>query len=714
MGADNWLQESRLDSRFAPLLQLGSLAILDFTGLILAANQSFCEMLGYPSGDLVGRKVLEVTYPEDRDLGRELMRQAMAGEIQNYSLEKRYLRRDGSHFWAQLSGAILSDPQTGQPQYFASMIQDIDARKKAEFALAEAESRWHFALESAGQGVWDYRVAEGKTFYSKTWKAIIGYEENEIADAGELWQSFVHPDDLPRVMASDKDHLAGLTPYFECEFRMRHKQGHWVWISDRGKVIARAAYGRPLRMIGTHTDISARKAADDAIRETGERYRLLADNSTDMIMRVRKSGRRVYVSPACRRLLGWEPEEMLDIPTSGALHPEDVASLTAQWLGGFESDEAMVLTYRMRRKDGGYVWVESISRALPVAPNEKPERILVVRDIDRRVAAEQKLKDSEARHRLLAEFATDMVFQLDCDLVRSYVSPACREILGYEPEELLGIAPAAMAHPDDAERVAGIFGSLIAGDLERASISNRIRHRDGRWVWVDTELRLLRDAQRGTPTGIIGSLRDASKRKEAEDRLEQDNRQLASQAAKDGLTGLLNRRSFDEALDREFRRAKRESTPLGLVMIDVDKFKSFNDLYGHPAGDACLRSVSAAIAGMLQRPGDSAARYGGEEFAVLLPNTDEAGAIEVAERIRIAVKELKRQHSGTRRNCVTISAGAAAIASGATLSSADGLVQAADCALYAAKHAGRDHVIGATSLDRAVSGQGLPLGEARG
>jgi PAS domain-containing protein len=79
MGADNWLQESRLDSRFAPLLQLGSLAILDFTGLILAANQSFCEMLGYPSGDLVGRKVLEVTYPEDRDLGRELMRQAMAG-----------------------------------------------------------------------------------------------------------------------------------------------------------------------------------------------------------------------------------------------------------------------------------------------------------------------------------------------------------------------------------------------------------------------------------------------------------------------------------------------------------------------------------------------------------------------------------------------------------------------------------------------------------
>jgi diguanylate cyclase (GGDEF)-like protein len=211
----------------------------------------------------------------------------------------------------------------------------------------------------------------------------------------------------------------------------------------------------------------------------------------------------------------------------------------------------------------------------------------------------------------------------------------------------------------------------------------------------------LRDSQLGTPTGILVSLRDVSKRKEAEDRLEEDNRKLASQAARDGLTGLLNRRSFDEALSREFRRSKRESRPLGLIMLDVDKFKSFNDLYGHPAGDACLRSVSAAITGMLQRPGDCAARYGGEEFAILLPNTDEAGAIEVAERIRLAARALKRQHAGTRANCVTISAGAASVVPGAALASADGLVQTADRALYAAKRAGRDQVVGASSLDSA-------------
>jgi PAS domain S-box-containing protein len=306
---------------------------------------------------------------------------------------------------------------------------------------------------------------------------------------------------------------------------------------------------------------------------------------------VRKSGRRVYVSPACRGLLGWEPEEMLDIPTAGALHPDDVASLTEQWLGGFESDEAMVLTYRMRRKDASYVWVESISRALPVVPGERPERILVVRDIDRRVAAEQKLKDSEARYRLLAEFATDIVFQLDRDLVRRYVSPACREILGYEPEELVGVKAAGAAHPDDAEALLGVLRSLISGEQDRASMSCRMRHRNGHWLWVDAEFRLLRDSQRAMPTGILVSLRDVSKRKEAEDRLEEDNRKLASEAARDGLTGLLNRRSFDEALKREFRRSKRESKPLGLVMLDIDKFKSFNDLYGHPAGDACLRAV---------------------------------------------------------------------------------------------------------------------------
>jgi diguanylate cyclase (GGDEF)-like protein/PAS domain S-box-containing protein len=695
---DAWRRDPRFDSCFAPILQLASFAIVDFSGRIVAVNQPVCETLGYEAEELVGNSVMALTHPDHRDRGPEILRQALASEIKTYSVEKRLVRRDGSSFWALVSGTVICDPQTNEPQFLASLIQDIDARKKAEVEAAAMDSRWRFALETAGQGIWDYRVEEARTFYSDTWKALIGRKGDEVSDSSEAWQAFVHPDDLPRVLTADKDHLAGATPHFECEFRMRHKDGHWVWILDKGKVVERDAIGRPLRMIGTYTDISAIKAAEELLRQTSERFKLLAENATDVIMRVNRGGRRLYVSPACRRLLGWEPEEMLGISTRDALHPDDVAALAKPWMRAFESDQAVTLTYRMRRKDGRYIWVESISRALPTVEGETPERILVVRDIDQRVAAEQKLKDSEARYRLLAECATDMIFQLDHDLKRRYVSPACREVLGYAPDEMLGAVPVAMVHPDDAERVARVFQSVIAGEVERASVNNRIRHRDGRWIWVDAELRLLRDSQTGAPSGIVGSLRDVSERKEAEERLEQENRQLALQAAKDGLTGLLNRRAFDETLQREFRRSIRESGRIGLIMIDVDDFKSFNDLRGHSAGDACLRSVGAAIAGALQRPGDCAARYGGDEFVVLLPNTNEAGALEVAERVLLAVKRLGIDHSETRKHRITVSAGAASVNSDPATTDPDALVQAADRALYAAKRAGRDAVVGAAAL----------------
>ncbi len=702
MNLQSWLREPGRDPRFATLLQLGSLAVLDLQGVILAANERFGNLLGYSPCELAGRSILDFTYEKDRELGEDLLRRTAAGEIDAYDIERRYLRKDGSHFWALLSGSMLRDLQTNEPQLFASMIQDIDAKKRAELALAETETRWSFALESARQGVWDHRIAERRTFRSATWKAMLGYEPHEISDASDAWLALMHPDDLPRVAELDKEQLAGRAKDFECEFRMRHKQGHWVWILDRAKIVERGADGLPTRIIGTHTDVSAQKAFEKLLRETGEQYRVLADNSSDMILRVNAAGQRLYASPACRRLLGWEPNEMLAISSHESIHPEDAAAMPGGLKGVLESRDEFALIHRMRRKDGTYVWVEAISRALPVGEGEQPERIVIARNIDERIAAEQRLKNSEARYRLLAECSSDLVFQLDSHLFCRYVSPACREILGYEPVELLGIEPLSIDHPEDADRVDRTLRSLISGGLERASICSRVRRRDGGWLWVDSELRLLRDAQTGAPSGILGSLRDASRRKEAEARLKRENRLLASQASKDSLTGLANRRAFDEALEREFWRSRREASHLGLIVMDVDNFKAFNDLYGHPAGDSCLRSVGAAIEGALQRFGDCAARYGGEEFAVLLANTDESGAFDVAERIRLAVKRLALAHSGSQAGCVTVSAGAASIiASG--FSSAGVLVQRADRALYAAKRAGRDTVVAATSLASAAS-----------
>lgn len=172
----------------------------------------------------------------------------------------------------------------------------------------------------------------------------------------------------------------------------------------------------------------------------------------------------------------------------------------------------------------------------------------------------------------------------------------------------------------------------------------------------------------------------------------QNNKLLQALVHKDGLTGLSNRRHFDELLELEFRRARRQSLPLGLILIDVDWFKSYNDTYGHQAGDECLRAVSTAISSVLHRAGDEAARYGGEEIVVILPVTDQQGTNTIAERMCASVAELQIEHAGSAYGIVTISAGTSMLSSFEGGTKPDGLIGAADKALYQAKASGRNKV----------------------
>ena len=176
--------------------------------------------------------------------------------------------------------------------------------------------------------------------------------------------------------------------------------------------------------------------------------------------------------------------------------------------------------------------------------------------------------------------------------------------------------------------------------------------------------------------------------------LQDQNDQLAELATTDGLTGLMNRRAFDTALDTEWLRAARSTKPLGLLMIDVDNFKAYNDLYGHQGGDECLRTVGRSLSVLARRPGDIVARYGGEEFVVLLPETDEDGAFFIAEAIRQGVRDLAIPHDGTKKKVVTVSIGVASSLGSTNLGASADLLARADKALYLAKSAGRDKVTG--------------------
>jgi len=179
----------------------------------------------------------------------------------------------------------------------------------------------------------------------------------------------------------------------------------------------------------------------------------------------------------------------------------------------------------------------------------------------------------------------------------------------------------------------------------------------------------------------------------AHDALGTLNQTLEKLATLDGLTGLANRRKFDTSLSVEFNRATRYATSLALIMIDVDQFKQYNDIYGHPAGDACLRAISQTTQDLAQnRPDNLVARYGGEELVVLLPDTDLANALLMAEEIRLAIEQLGIEHSGDPTGVVTISVGVEARIPVRGVNTADQLVEAADKALYAAKSAGRNRV----------------------
>jgi len=220
----------------------------------------------------------------------------------------------------------------------------------------------------------------------------------------------------------------------------------------------------------------------------------------------------------------------------------------------------------------------------------------------------------------------------------------------------------------------------------------RVRIHDGSYVWIEASLRTIRDPHTGVPTGILNNVREITQRKLAEQQLAEAYHAVEALAITDALTGLANRRCFDQCLTTEWRRGMRERNPLSIVLIDADLFKSYNDTYGHLRGDNCLKQIAEAIQDVVARPGDLVARFGGEEFAVVLPNTPAPGAFQIAQEICAAMRNRQLPHSGNPVGIVTISAGCATLVPQLG-QHAPSLIDCADRALYQAKANGRNCAI---------------------
>jgi diguanylate cyclase (GGDEF)-like protein/PAS domain S-box-containing protein len=318
--------------------------------------------------------------------------------------------------------------------------------------------------------------------------------------------------------------------------------------------------------------------------------------------------------------------------------------------------------------------------------------IFLVRQLVRGRHLAIELASQEADFRMIAEGSSDIVTRIGMDGTIRYASPATFRILGWHPQELSGQPALAGVNAMDVPHLEEVIASLRRGDAEEARVTYRTRRRGKGEIWAESALRVTRNGD-GQIDGVVAITRDVTQQKDLQVKLE-------TLAIEDGLTGLANRRRFDERLREEWGRAYRERSSLALLMIDLDHFKAFNDTYGHQAGDECLHAFAGILADEARRGGDLVARYGGEEFALLLPNTDAEGCARVGELIRRALRAAAIPHEKnqpTRR--VSASLGGAVCRPGTERSAGPAsLVEAADRALYAAKDAGRDRLMMADDI----------------
>jgi diguanylate cyclase (GGDEF)-like protein/PAS domain S-box-containing protein len=293
-----------------------------------------------------------------------------------------------------------------------------------------------------------------------------------------------------------------------------------------------------------------------------------------------------------------------------------------------------------------------------------------------------RVRESEQRYRMLADYSHDVVVRMRADGQRLYVSPSARDILGWEPAELLRPSE-SLVHPDDRAVQQQTIASVLASGHPVTAIY-RLRHKDGHYVWMEAAARPIPSAD-GDATDIIFAGRDVSQRVAAEQALKASRDELEAQAHLDSLTGLANRRQFDERLKHALGRPRRQGLAVALMYMDVDHFKQVNDNHGHAAGDEVLRLFGQRLSACV-RAGDLVARLGGDEFVVLI---EDLSAPETAEAIAQKLIESMGEGMaiGSSTLHVTTSIG---IAYSAHPAVAKTLTAAADAALYAAKRAGRN------------------------
>ena len=534
--------------------------------------------------------------------------------------------------------------------------------------------------ESLAQlGSWEWAIDADDISWSSELFRIFGVDPVGFDPSYEAFLGTIHPEDRDLVDRIIRSALASHSP-ISFYHRIVRPDGAVRTLHGRGRVLVEE--GRPAKMLGTCQDVTEAVEAEDALRRAEERFRATFEEAPIGMAVVSLEpgalGRLLEVNRAFGDFTANPPERLVGMSFPDLLHPADRAAkraalerLSAEGAGSHSAEA------RYLRRDGRLAWGLHRCTVMRSVSGDAPSLISHVMDITKDKQAQEQLRASEAMYRDLVEASSDLMWGIDAKGRWTFVSGAVRRLYGYEPDEMIGRYVTDVTAPEVAERDREAFAAIKNGESVQRYETTHIR-KDGSRVMLSFNA-IARNAADGGVIGATGTATDVTERV----RTEAELRHLADH---DPLTGLLNRRRFEEELARQVAYAKRYGPRGVALLLDLDQFKAINDNLGHGAGDEVLRQVSTLLRQRL-RSTDVIARLGGDEFAVLLPEADPDRAARVAGELLEAVRQGAKLGDG-RLVPMSTSIGVAAL-DRATMT-VGLLMAAADDAMYEAKEAGRD------------------------
>jgi PAS domain S-box-containing protein len=533
--AEEALRESEKQYRVLFESMLNGVLVIDAeTMKVVFGNEAAAKIYGFDSvEDAIGVNPLDFIHPEDRERVARIIAEDMFEKDLRQVNEFRTITRDGREIWIEAVGI-----RTEYQGRLAGLVSfsDVSERRKAEQQLRESEERYRTLVETAnraGEGIILLQNTEGKEgaiiFTNDAVARSGGYKKEELL--GMSFVDLLHPDSLPWALERYRQRQRGEEAPSHYEINTLRKDGTTLPLEVTAGI---TTYQGKVATILYIRDITEKKTAEEALRESERRYRLLAENVTDVITCVDMNLRPTYLSPSITHLLGYSMEEAMARGIEESLTPASLKAITEALsieMALEQSKQKDQFRQRVRelefyRKDGSTVWAEVMVTFLRNSEGQPVEIVSVLRDVTKRKKAEEALRESEQRYRLLAENVTDVIWTTDMNLRPTYMSPSVTRLLGYSVEEAMSHSIEESLTPASLQVAGKTFARALEamaiepeGSYPEGTLELEMKRKDGSTVWTETTVSFLRDPE-GRPIGLLGAIRDLTERKQAREKLQ--------------------------------------------------------------------------------------------------------------------------------------------------------------------------------------------------